>query len=233
MKDMFAMGRFLFVVAALAGILLAFTEAMTAPRIAENQRLAFEVARKAVLPGATAFRMLHLPEKTKDGKAATQTFSLGFDDKGVFLGTVQVVSPKGYGGAIDIALGLKSNLQVSDVQIQSQKETPGLGTKLESESFLAPFRSACKGMQGKVNFRVRKDGGDIDGITAATISSRAFCQGIRGGVSRAKSYFDAIKSEAAKGPPSSAELPSSEGKNQKPLEIPQPMPVQTPQGGGQ
>ena len=233
MKDMCAMGVFLFVVAAIAGVMLGITEAVTAPRIAENQRLAFEEARKAVLPGSTAFKMIHLPVQDDAGKQATQTFSLGFDAQGTFLGTVQMVSPKGYGGAIDMALGLKPDLQVSGVKIQSQKETPGLGTKLEEQSFLGPFMAVCEKLKDKANFRVKQDGGDIDGITAATISSRAFCKGVRDGLDRARSHQERITVAARKGPPAPVSSEKSTGEAPAPHPSPLPAPGTVPQGGTQ
>jgi electron transport complex protein RnfG len=78
--------------------------------------------------------------------------------------------------------------KLSGVKILSQKETPGLGTKLAEPSFLEPFMRLVES-NPQPNFRVKQDSGDVDAITAATISSRAFCAGVRQG----NELFAAIK----------------------------------------
>ncbi|RCK77837.1 MAG: Electron transport complex protein RnfG [Candidatus Ozemobacter sibiricus] len=194
MNDLIQTGKYLFIISAIAGLLLAFTEMVTAPRIAENNRLVLEKARREVLPGAERFDSLDLACTDETGHPATRSLSLGFDAAGRFLGTVQTVSPKGYGGPIDIVLGLKPDGAVSGVKIQAMRETPGLGTKL-AEGFLDKFLEVARSGQ-PVKFYVKKDGGDIDAITAATISSRAFCKGIRDGIKTVQDHQALIQQRA-------------------------------------
>jgi electron transport complex protein RnfG len=60
--------------------------------------------------------------------------------------------------------------------VLQQKETPGLGTKIETPEFREQFYG--KNLS-EFQLNVKKDGGDVDAITAATISSRAFCDAVQ------------------------------------------------------
>jgi len=91
-------------------------------------------------------------------------------------------SGKGYGGNLGVMVGF--DLETGDlagVGITTNSETPGVGSRVTEESFLFQFR----GMKGDSVFKVKKDGGDIDAVTGATISSRAVSQGIE----NARSFF--------------------------------------------
>jgi len=175
MKDMIKMGLFLFVIASIAGALLAVTEKITAPKIAQNKKALLEKARKEVLPQAVKFQQ-HTLKLEKDKKSLN--YSSGWTKDGQKTGVVVNVYPKGYGGTIEMVVGIDNKGKVAGVKILSQKETPGLGTKLSDPVFMDPFKKLIKEKESPV-FMVKQDGGDVDAITAATISSRAFCKGIR------------------------------------------------------
>ncbi|MBU1108374.1 MAG: RnfABCDGE type electron transport complex subunit G [Candidatus Riflebacteria bacterium] len=177
MKDMLRMGSFLFIIAAVAGALLAITESITSPKIRENYIKKLEQARAEVLPQASKFSNIK-PDK----ESAGIEYTAGFAENGELAGIVVNVAPKGYAGPIEMVLGLKADGSIAGVKILSQKETPGLGTKLADSVFLEPFKKLLQ-EKPKPIFKVKQDGGDIDGITAATISSRAFCAGVRDAMS--------------------------------------------------
>jgi len=74
----------------------------------------------------------------------------------------------GYGGDIDILVGLENDFSIKDISILAQTETPGLGSRISEKSFTDQF----KGLSAdEVAFRT--DNGRIDAITGATISSKA------------------------------------------------------------
>ena len=79
---------------------------------------------------------------------------------------------KGFSGLIKIMVGFKPNGDIQNIAVLEQKETPGLGTKIKGETFLKQFRGINL---SSYNLNVRKDGGEIDALTGATITSRAFC----------------------------------------------------------
>ena len=80
-------------------------------------------------------------------------------------------SEKGFSGLIKIMVGFKPDGTIQNIEVLEQKETPGLGTKMKDDKFLAQFRGKNP---STFNLKVTKDGGEVDALTGATISSRAF-----------------------------------------------------------
>ena len=67
--------------------------------------------------------------------------------------------------------------KIININVLEQKETPGLGTKMTDEGnvLLASFKDKNA---SEINMTVKKDGGDVDALTAATISSRAYAEAV-------------------------------------------------------
>ena len=83
-------------------------------------------------------------------------------------------SGEGYGGDIVLMVGFKKDKKtVISYKVLQASETPGLGMKLSTPEFSSQFR----GKDGS-SLKVRKDGGEIEAITSATITSRAVCRAI-------------------------------------------------------
>lgn len=89
---------------------------------------------------------------------------------------VNTYSNNGFSGFINLMAGFRSDGTVFNISVLEQKETPGLGTKMTEPQFKNQFVDKNPG-----NFilKVKKDGGEVDAITAATISSRAFCDALQ------------------------------------------------------
>jgi electron transport complex protein RnfG len=98
---------------------------------------------------------------------------------GVLIATaVKTYTKKGFSGIFWLMVGLKPDGSIINYSVLEHKETPGLGSKMD-----VWFKGEGKqGIQDKnpatTKFSVSKDGGDIDAITAATISSRAFLNAV-------------------------------------------------------
>ncbi len=87
---------------------------------------------------------------------------------------VEVVTTRGFGGPIQIMVGFLPDGTIFNSALISHSETPGLGDKLDAEK--SDFSTQFKGKHpATFTLAVKKDGGMVDAITAATISSRAFC----------------------------------------------------------
>lgn len=93
---------------------------------------------------------------------------------------VRTSTMTGFAGEVTVMCGFNADGSIRDYRVLQQAETPGLGSKMETW-FRDPTaaRSVIGKNPAKVNMTVSKDGGDIDGITAATISSRAFLTTVR------------------------------------------------------
>ncbi|MEM1134818.1 MAG: RnfABCDGE type electron transport complex subunit G [Bacteroidota bacterium] len=87
---------------------------------------------------------------------------------------VKTFSKKGYSGLIELMVGIDTKGNVKQIAVLSHKETPGLGSKIKDDAFKIQFI----GVQQGTALKVKKDGGNIDAISGATISSRAVCEAI-------------------------------------------------------
>ena len=88
---------------------------------------------------------------------------------------VKTWTTKGFSGMVRLMVGFDYKGNIINITVLEQKETPGLGTKMVD----AEFKDQYNGLNpGADNLAVKKDGGKIDGITAATISARAFSDAV-------------------------------------------------------
>lgn len=94
-------------------------------------------------------------------------------------GKALVVAPRGYGGKIEMLVGVDSSGKVTGVKILNHTETPGLGANIVRPDFLKQFvgKSAGDPIEPKK---------DIDAITGATISSKAVCMGVKEALRKSK-----------------------------------------------
>ncbi len=113
--------------------------------------------------------------KVAEGKDTVYFFPAKMD--GTLVGTaVKTFSQRGFGGYISIMVGLLPDGSIYKTEVLEQKETPGLGTLMKEPT----FRNQFEGKNTKeFKLLVKKDGGDVDAITAATISSRAYCNALQ------------------------------------------------------
>lgn len=89
---------------------------------------------------------------------------------------IKTYSNSGFGGRMELIAGFYIDGSIKSFKIIEHHETPGLGSKADEPKFKNQFDGFNP---GKHKFKVRQDGGDIDGITAATITSRAVIDAIQ------------------------------------------------------
>jgi len=97
------------------------------------------------------------------------------DDKTMAV-AIRTFSPKGYGGNVWLMVGLLPNGNIQNISVLEHKETPGLGTKMNDTVFKKQFIGKNP---SSLNLKVVKDGGEIDALAGATITSRAFGQAVQ------------------------------------------------------
>jgi len=88
---------------------------------------------------------------------------------------VKTYTKNAFGGEMWLMVGMLPDGTINKISVIDQKETPGLGTKETEEKFTSQFMGKNPNL---FKLKVKKDGGDVDAITAATISSRAVCDAI-------------------------------------------------------
>ena len=151
----------LFLITTIVAGLLGLVNYVTADTIAEQIAQKAENAMRQVLE-ADGYEPLDVPEDS----AVTAAYRAG--DRGY----VVRVAPNGFGGAIDMMVGVDVSGAVTGVAIVSQSETASLGANCTREDFRAQFT----GKTGTLS--VSKDGGEIEALTGATVTSRAVTEGV-------------------------------------------------------
>jgi electron transport complex protein RnfG len=89
---------------------------------------------------------------------------------------VNTYTKTGFAGNISLMAGFKPDGTIISISVLEQKETPGLGTKMNEPGFKDQFNNKNP---SEFRLKVKKDGGPVDAITSATISSRAFCDAVQ------------------------------------------------------
>ena len=165
----------LFLVSAVAALALGAVYSATKEPIALAKKQKLENAIKVVLPDFDKLETIKVP--VVDG-ADSLTFYKATKD-GKIVGTaVDTYTMKGFSGEIDLMVGFLPDGTINNTSVLSHKETPGLGDKMDASKSDFPLQFNGKN-PANFKLKVKKDGGDVDAITAATISSRAFCDAVQ------------------------------------------------------
>ena len=160
----------LFPISAICAVLLALVSNVTRGPIAEANEAATQEAMQAVLPADSYTQV----DYTGGNTLVTAVYQAGD------AGYVVQVAPSGFGGVLDVMVGVNTDGTCSGVSIISHSETSGLGANATKEDFRSQF-------EGKSNVAVTKDGGDIAALTGATITSRGVGDGVNAAIAAAAS----------------------------------------------
>ena len=155
----------------IVGVILGGVYAITKDPIAAAEQAKQDKALKAVAPEFDAVGEI-LATTTPNGKDASVTPLL---KDGQPVGYAVQVVEMGFGGEVKIMFGFDRDLNITGYNVLSHQETPGLGSKMP-EWFAEGGKGNVIGKNpANNNLTVSKDGGEVNAITAATISSRCFC----------------------------------------------------------
>ena len=184
---------FLTLVVLLSVVALTIVDGVTAERIAANKREAIKQMLAALFPAMADFAY---DEETGlyslyDERAVTideETGESSVDQGFPAVGYAFMTDGKGYGGKIGILVGLETNRALRGIRVISHQETPGLGSKITDIGFLDQFVGLVP-----AQLALARDGGAVDAITGATISSRAVAEGISAGLVDMSAILDAAQ----------------------------------------
>ena len=199
MKKILQLILSLTLISAVCAAVLAIVNNATKERIANLATLKANNAARAVLPAS-----VKAIEPVKDPADASLTAFIGYADdaKTQIAGyAVPGLTAKGYGGNIRLMVGLNPDRTVISYQVLAAAETPGLGSNLSTPAFIARFKD-----QPAASVKVTKDGGKIEALTSATITSRAVCDAVADAARR----IDRIEGKASAAP--AAPVVNPEGK---------------------
>lgn len=185
-------------VTVIAGALLGYVNDLTKGPIEEANAKALSDAIAVVVPGFDN-QPTENPE-TIDVNGASYTIYRATKG-GEFIGAAVQSTANGFGGPLTILVGFDAEGNIIDYSLLSHAETPGLGSKADVW-FKKDGKGSIIGMNpGEVSLTVSKDGGNVDAITASTITSRAFLQAVNNAYT---AYADGNNADAASGATSKA-----------------------------
>lgn len=180
-----------------AGLVLSLVESVTREPIAEQRRQETLRALKSVLPPADNApdedTVQLLTGQDKRGRDVYRTFFRGRQGATLSGVAFQVIAPDGYSGNITVMVGIDPAGTVAGIEILSHAETPGLGDKIALPDFKGNF--VGKNLTN-ADWRVKKDGGEFDQITGATISPRAVVGAVRKGLEFFRDHRDEVLADA-------------------------------------
>ena len=196
MKDILRLAIALTLITSCAGLILALVERETREPIAEQRRLETLRALQAVLPEIDnqpdSDTVDLLIGTDKRGRDVQRTFYRGRKAEDLVGIAFKVTAPDGYSGNIDIMVGIRPDGTVVGIEILTHAETPGLGDKIAHEPFKRQFRDKTL---GNIDWRVKKDGGEFDQITGATISPRAVVKSVHTGLTFFNEHHNEVVGE--------------------------------------
>lgn len=159
----------LFTICLVASAAVALVNKVTAEPIAQAAQQKVVAALKAVLP-----EFDNTPVAVEAEGCAVYEAKKGEETVGY---AIEAVSPNGFNGNVKLMVGFAADGTIVNIEVLEQAETPGLGTNMEVAD--NPLILSFRGKQAAdINMTVKKDGGDVDALTAATISSRAYVDAV-------------------------------------------------------
>lgn len=176
MKDILKLGSILFVICAIAALALGVTNNITQPVIEERNIQANNESRKEVLSDAEEFKLVEnlssdIVEEVYEGLKG-----------GEVIGYTIKTLPKGYGGSVEVMVGVTSEGKINGIKIGNHSETPGLGSKAAE----SPFKDQFNGKDANNHLTVVKGSAssesDIVAISGATITSNAVTSGVNAAI---------------------------------------------------
>ncbi len=153
----------LLLICAVVAAMLAIANAITAPIIAQNELEKKEAALTDLFPELTDYHTLELAYENVSAVYAVK-------DGENYAGYAVEVSPKGFGGGVNLIIGIDLDRSVKGIKVISHSETPSVGTKALDDSYLTRYISLGGGSLAL--------GTDIDAVSGATITSRAINAGV-------------------------------------------------------
>ena len=173
MKEISSLTIKLLLICAIVATLLAGVNSITKPIIEENEQKNFELAMQEVLPEASSFEKMFTSDFTPAQTGVILSSVYQADNGGYVVSTV---CSEGYGGDINVMVGIDSDLSVNQVKIMSMSETPGLGARASEAEFIEQYQG--KSASIAVIKNATPTDSQIEAISGATITSKAVTKAV-------------------------------------------------------
>ena len=167
-------------ICAAIALMLGYVNAVTAGPIADAEAKAKEEAIRAIFPAAVDVTEEKLPGEI-DSAVKVNAFYTVKDGSGFIGCAVNVTVGSGYGGEINMTVGVTPDGKVKGVEIVSHSETAGLGARIDEASFRQRFVGVTE---------YAEIGENVDAISGATISSKAVAAGVTAALGAAELFYE-------------------------------------------
>lgn len=213
----------LFSITAISALLVALVNNMTKDAIALSQQQTKNLAKFIVLDTTAEEARVERDTTINIGDFAVTASTVVRQSDNTILGyavEAPSITKSGYADRITLMVGFveqDGEAIINDVEVLSQKETPGLGANMTKEDN-SLIRSIAKKNPASLKFSVSKEGGSFDALTGSTISSRAYANAVEtayAGYLWATGRLD-TSNEALDAAPSGASMPYEEMNNNEP-----------------
>lgn len=178
-KEIIKTSLILFVITAVAALLLAFVNAKTAPVIAQNNQKKTQEALKVVMSEASSFEEVEKDETAAEAETKYDSEIVNLyeaqDESGSTIGVCAIVETKGYDVGIQSAVGVNKEGTVTGVEIISHKETPGLGANAEKDEFKSQYTGKTSDIEV---VKSGAAGNQINAISGATMTSNGVTKAV-------------------------------------------------------
>ena len=185
-KHILAVGLILAVFAIGATSLVVFTEAQTRDKISDNERQTLLLAINALVTSDDYDNdilsdTLLLPATSELATTKPTTVYRARQGNNDIAVVFTSIAPNGYSGKITLLVGVYADGTLAGVRVISHKETPGLGDKIDARKgdWILKFKGLSLNNPTSAYWKVKKDGGDFDQFTGATITPRAVVLAIK------------------------------------------------------
>ena len=185
-RDLARLVLVLSVICMASALTLAAVYDLTEEPIAHQRRLMMLRSLKMVMPPFDNEPDQDTKVVQVGGEKGEVTFFQGMSGGEVVGVAMIAITKNGWSGDIDVMVGFNPQGDIQGIRILRHLETPGLGDKIAKPKFTDLFKG--RNLEN-TNWLVKKDGGDIDQITGATISPRAVVEAVKDGLETFKKHY--------------------------------------------
>lgn len=178
--------------------LVAFTDQNTASQVAANQSAytlgqLHQIISARALDNDLEHDTIQVTDPLLGSRKPMTVYRARKDGKPV-AAIIEAVAPDGYSGKIVMLVGVRYNGSLLGVRVTEHHETPGLGDNIDTRksNWILQFNNLSLSNPKPANWKVKRDGGAIDQITSATISSRAVTKAVYHALEYFKAHREAL-----------------------------------------
>ena len=178
-KEIFVLTVKLFVICFIVAGLLGFINSITAPIIESNEEKEFDASMQQLLPDAKEFEEIEdIGFASSESGVELESLYKGVDGESICGYVASTVCHEGYGGDINVMVGITDEFKVAQIKIMSMSETAGLGAKAGTDEFSGQYVGLKAGIGVEKNNGGSSDDNTISAISGATVTSKAVTKAV-------------------------------------------------------